>query len=248
MCLFISYLSDQVEKSASVCVCYKIRGWFSFRELHEELWMLSSLICFPLPPLCTLVYKSGGSRLNPICGVTHKGRSIPIQTHSFLLRLKSKRGWCWHGDRISRMYEVWNGWSPQTRFAGRSRTEASMGAYWKVTLTSLSWAQPQRSPLASPSSLSSTVFPKLASLDAGPGVSAKAGRSFTELTQGPSAWGWSKQTLLKGHFFRLWLWRPEEAAIIFQGCKCQKKNALSHSFPPCPWSAKRLLTRHFLAK
>ena len=50
-------------------------------------------------------------------------------------------------------------------------------------------------------------------------------------------WGWSKQTLLKGHFFRLWLQWPEEAAIIFQGCKCQKKNALSHSFPPCPWSA-----------
>lgn len=63
-----------------------------------------------------------------------------------------------------------------------------------------------------------------------------------------SARGWSKQTLLKGHFFRLRLRRPEEAAIIFQGCKCQKKNSPSPSFPPCPSSAQRLLTRHFLAK
>lgn len=128
MCLFISHLSNEVEKSASsVCVCYKIWGWFSFSELYEELWMLSSLICFPLP-LCVLWCISLGDQdSNPICGVTHKGRSIPIQTNNFLLRLKSKQGWCWRGDRISRMYEVWNGWSPQTRFAGRSRTEASMG-------------------------------------------------------------------------------------------------------------------------
>lgn len=105
---------------------------------------------------------------------------------------------------------------------------------------------PPEQPLASPPLVLS--FSQTGGSGCRPRGQRQGGAPLCRAHARASARGWSKQTLLKGHFFRLRLRRPEEAAIIFQGCKCQKKNSPSPSFPPCPSSVQRLLTRHFLAK
>lgn len=176
----------------------------------------------------------------------------PVQANHLLLCLKSRRVWNCSWERVCRMHEVRNGRSPQTLLPGCSRPEANprapKGRGWPWPTLNKG---PHPTPRAAPRHASLSLlhcFSQTGQSRCRPRGQRQGGAQPPGAHARAHGLGWSKQTLLKGHFCRLWLRWPEETAIIFQGCKCQKKNALSHSFPPCPWSAERLLARHFLAK
>lgn len=146
----------------------------------------------PHSPLRTLVEKSEDQDSHPVRGVVHKEKGVPTQAHCFLFHLKSEGRSTW---ALGQGFQKVCGTQPHVHADPAGRTfqdrEASPQVAWLQGDPDLplrrggSSPGPQGSPL--PQSPVLHVFPKPASLDGGPGVGAKAGRSFAELTQGPSA-------------------------------------------------------------